>query len=192
MQWRQGRHQRQHIYRQKAASSLVDVDDLAEVTLLVLGGVDGLGDMPGHGRVIKVFVNVVHDATRHALEELRHTLAPAAGLAPAPGSVVEHLATALDVVDKGVASHPAITQKRGQSCQKRPQKPYLTSTSMRQKVQPQSSSAHYLRLSALPCSSTRPAPDVSRPGGCSCCATLTVVAQGSAKRHLMQTPQRRE
>jgi len=111
VQWRQGRHQRQHIYRQKAASSLVDVDDLAEVTLLVLGGVDGLGDMPGHGRVIKVFVNVVHDATRHALEELRHTLAPAAGLAPAPGSVVEHLATALDVVDKGVASHPAITQK---------------------------------------------------------------------------------
>ena len=65
-----------------AASSLVDVDNVADVLVLVVSGVDGLGDVPGHGRVIEVVVDVVHDAAGHALEELGHAVAPAAGLAP--------------------------------------------------------------------------------------------------------------
>jgi len=74
--------------------------------------------VPSDGRVIEVVVDVVVDATGHVLEELGHTVAkdssksfrqiilienqiqkiniskskpPAAGLAPGPGGIVEHL-----------------------------------------------------------------------------------------------------
>ena len=47
-----------------------------------VGGERDLGDVPGHGRVIEVLIDVVHDAAGHALEELGHAVAPAAGLAP--------------------------------------------------------------------------------------------------------------
>ena len=59
-----------------AASSLVNVDNVADVLVLVVSGVDGLGDVPGHGRVIEVFVDVVHDAVGHALEEIGHVGVP--------------------------------------------------------------------------------------------------------------------
>ena len=42
-----------------------------------------LGDVPGDGRVIEVIIDVVVDTVGHALEELGHVVAPAAGRAPA-------------------------------------------------------------------------------------------------------------
>ena len=41
-----------------------------------------LGDVPGDGRVIEVIIDVVVDTVGHALEELGHVVAPAAGGAP--------------------------------------------------------------------------------------------------------------
>ena len=48
-----------------------------------VGGERDLGDVPGHGRVIEVLIDVVVDAAGHALEEIGHAVAPAAGRAPA-------------------------------------------------------------------------------------------------------------
>merc|ERR1712216_799801 len=68
---------------------LVDADDVADVLVLELGGVDGLGDVPGHGRVVEVLVDVVVHAVGHALEEVGHVRVP--GRLPGPGRVVERV-----------------------------------------------------------------------------------------------------
>ena len=72
-----------------AACCLIDADDVADVLVLVRSGVDGLGDVVGHGGIVEVRVDVVVDTAGHALEEVGHVLVPP-GL-PGPGSVVEHV-----------------------------------------------------------------------------------------------------
>lgn len=47
-----------------------------------LGGERDPCDVPRHGRVVEIIVDIVVDAAGHALEEIGHTVAPAAGLAP--------------------------------------------------------------------------------------------------------------
>jgi len=48
-----------------------------------------LGDVPGHGRVVEVLVDVVVHAVGHALEEVGHVRVP--GRLPGPGRVVERV-----------------------------------------------------------------------------------------------------
>ena len=61
-----------HQFTHRRAFCLVDVDDVAEVLVLVVGGVNGLGDVPGHGRIIEILVDVVVHTVGHALRETAH------------------------------------------------------------------------------------------------------------------------
>eukprot|EP00286_Rhodomonas_abbreviata_P022984 CAMPEP_0181293350 /NCGR_PEP_ID=MMETSP1101-20121128/3019_1 /TAXON_ID=46948 /ORGANISM="Rhodomonas abbreviata, Strain Caron Lab Isolate" /LENGTH=113 /DNA_ID=CAMNT_0023397933 /DNA_START=920 /DNA_END=1261 /DNA_ORIENTATION=- len=81
---------------------LVDVDDVTEPLVLVLGRVDGLGDVPGDGGVIELVIDVVVHAAGHALEELRHVAAP--GITPVPGGVIEHRSS-LDELEQTWGTH---------------------------------------------------------------------------------------
>ena len=56
-----------HQVTYRRAFCLVDVDHVAEVLVLVVGGVNGLGDVPRHGRIVEIVVDVVHHAIGHAL-----------------------------------------------------------------------------------------------------------------------------
>ena len=64
-----------------------------------------LSDVPGDRRVVEVIPDVVVHAVGHALEELGHVVAPAAGGAPRPGSVVQHGAVLHEADELGAVAH---------------------------------------------------------------------------------------
>ena len=76
-----------------------------------------LGDVPCDGRVIEVFVDIIHDTSWHVLEELGHALAPATGRAPGPGGVVEHLAAADHLKKWAGSAHLLILLSQSQNLQ---------------------------------------------------------------------------
>jgi hypothetical protein len=94
-----------HVPARPMQHNSIDVDHVAEPLVLVLSGVDGLGNVPVSGCVVEVLVDVVVHATGHVLEEFRHASGPATSRTPLPRSIVEHLAVAHEADQRTDRTH---------------------------------------------------------------------------------------